>query len=476
MAVATYRLKNGIMSDMRIARRRRRSRAAPHRRGRAHADRPAAEPRHLPGRGPRGAPRPSIRSTIRASAPTTAAASCAPWSAARWRAPAHMNEHDPARRNGSASRSSGWRTRRWSPAAAASPATSTFARQLHMRIVRSNHAHANIVVDRHRSGARAARRGRGVDRGRHRRRAADRFPRRPDREARAVPPAGAGDATRCAMSASRSPRCSPRTLTSPRTPPISSPWRSRSCRRCSTRATSPASSRSAATPRRRSSRRAMATSKRCSSPRRTSSSCKLTSGRHSGVPLECRGAHRPLRRLARHSGTARRRQGAAPEQGADRAHAQPRAGVGAVLRVPCRRRLRHPRRDLSRGHPGLRRGDAVRAAGEMDRGPPRASDRRQPFAQPAPPHPRRLHRRGRNPRHRRRDLSRQRRLCPHPRHPRRDDDLRRAAGPVSRAGRLSRDLPFPPHQQDAGRDLSRAGPLRDDASCASGWSTPSRIS
>ena len=70
---------------------------------------------------------------------------------------------------------------------------------------------------------------------------------------------------------------------------------------------------------------------------------------------------RPLRRLARCSGVARRREGAAPEQGADRAHAQPRAGVGAVLRVARRRRLRHPRRALSRGRAGLRRRDAVRA-------------------------------------------------------------------------------------------------------------------
>ena len=98
------------------------------------------------------------------------------------------------------------------------------------------------------------------------------------------------------------------------------------------------------------------------------------------------GSDRPLRRLARRAGAARRRQGAAPEQGADRAHAQPRAVVGAVLRIPCRRRLRHPRRDLSRGHPGLRRGDALRAPGEVDRGPPRASDRGQSLAPPAPPH------------------------------------------------------------------------------------------
>ena len=68
-----------------------------------------------------------------------------------------------------------------------------FPRQLHMRIVRSNHAHANIVSIDTEAARGAARRRRGVDRGRHRRRAADRFPRGADREARAVPPAGAGD-------------------------------------------------------------------------------------------------------------------------------------------------------------------------------------------------------------------------------------------------------------------------------------------
>ena len=51
MAVATYRLKNGVMSDMHIAVGGAEAQPAPHRRGRAHADRPAAEPRHVPGRG-----------------------------------------------------------------------------------------------------------------------------------------------------------------------------------------------------------------------------------------------------------------------------------------------------------------------------------------------------------------------------------------------------------------------------------------
>ena len=55
----------------------------------------------------------------------------------------------------------------------------SFPHQLHMRIVRSNHAHGRIVaVDT--AAARAAGRGRGVDRGRDRRRAAGRFPRGPD--------------------------------------------------------------------------------------------------------------------------------------------------------------------------------------------------------------------------------------------------------------------------------------------------------
>ena len=50
-------------------------------------------------------------------------------------------------------------------------------------------------LDRYRSRTRFARRRRGMDRGRHSRSAADRFSRRPDREARAVSPAGTGAAT-----------------------------------------------------------------------------------------------------------------------------------------------------------------------------------------------------------------------------------------------------------------------------------------
>ena len=60
-----------------------------------------------------------------------------------------------------------------------------------------------------------------------------------------------------------------------------------------------------------------------------------------------------------------------------------------LYRGPCRRRLRHSRRALSRGCPGLRRGAAAWPAGEMDRGPARAPDRRQSFAPATSSRPRR---------------------------------------------------------------------------------------
>ena len=112
----------------------------------------------------------------------------------------------------------------------------------------------------------------------------------------------------------------------------------------------------------------------------------LTIGRHSGVPLETRGAIGPLRRRARRARTARRRQGAAP---------QPRALARMLGRSPtaCM---------LYEGHIGggfgirgelypedvlvLRRRDAAGPAGQMDRGPARAPDCRQPLAPAAPSH------------------------------------------------------------------------------------------
>ena len=116
---------------------------------------------------------------------------------------------------------------------------------------------------------------------------------------------------------------------------------------------------------------------------------ELAIGRHSGVPLETRGAHRPLRRLARHSGAARRRQSAAPQPGAARAHArsppssihvhESHVGGGFGIRGEL-----YPE-DVLVCVAAMR----LRPAGEMDRGPARASDRRQSFAPAAPSRPRR---------------------------------------------------------------------------------------
>ncbi len=190
---------------------------------------------------------------------------------------------------GSANRSRGWRIRRWSPGAARLPATSIFRTSF----ICASCARRMRMAASSRSTPR--RRARcpvfcGVDRSRHRRRAADRFPRGLDPGARSVSPAGAGERTACAMSAIRSPRCLPPILISPRTPPIWSRWRSRNCRRCSTRKPRRPNFRRAIRAKPRSSARAMATSTRCSATRRISSKLELAVGRHSGVPLETRGA------------------------------------------------------------------------------------------------------------------------------------------------------------------------------------------
>ena len=217
----------------------------------------------------------SIRSTTRTSAPTTAASVVR--AMARRALEQARDQGMPMNEQAGAtkwigSRSSGWRIRRWSPAAAALPATSISRASFTCGSCAPTTRTADIVSIEHRGRARCPAWSRCGPRRDIADIAADRFPRGADREARAVPPAGAGARTRCATSASRSRRCSPRTLTSPRTPPSSSPWRSRNCRRCSTPAASPANSRSAATPRRRSCTRATATSRRCSAARTPSSS------------------------------------------------------------------------------------------------------------------------------------------------------------------------------------------------------------
>ena len=92
----------------------------------------------------------------------------------------------------SAIRSRASRTGRWSPAMASTPATSRFPISCTCASCARAHAHARIVsIDTAAARAHAGR-GRGVDRGRHRRPAADRFSRSLGRGAQALSPAGAG--------------------------------------------------------------------------------------------------------------------------------------------------------------------------------------------------------------------------------------------------------------------------------------------
>ena len=71
-----------------------------------------------------------------------------------------------------------------------------------------------------------------------------------------------------------------------------------------------------------------------------------------------------------------------------------RRDIRPALRGPCRRRLRHSRRNLSRGRAGLRRRAEIPPSDQMDRGPARAPDRGQSLAPAAAPRARR-HRRAR---------------------------------------------------------------------------------
>ncbi len=148
-------------------------------------------------------------------------------------------------------RSSGWRTRRWSPAAAASPATSTSRASFTC----GSCAPTTPTPTSFRSTPK--RRGRFPAWSRSGPRPTSPTCRR-STSAKGRSRSSRPTASRCwrwtgcAMSASRWRRCSPTIPMLPRTPPISSPWRSRNCRCCSTPVTIPASSRSAATPRPRS--------------------------------------------------------------------------------------------------------------------------------------------------------------------------------------------------------------------------------
>ena len=113
---------------------------------------------------------------------------------------------------------------------------------------------------------------------------------------------------------------------------------------------------------------------------------ELAVGRHSGVPIETRGAigrYDASRDMLELHGAAK-----VPHRNRELLARMLKRSPSAYqrLRVACRRRLRHPRRALSRGRAGLRRRDAARPAGQMDRGPARAPDLRQPFAPADAPH------------------------------------------------------------------------------------------
>ena len=273
-------------------------------------------------------------------------------------------------------------------------------RRRHQLRAPASHAHRALQpcarphrLDRRRRGARAARRRRGVDRGRHRRRRRRSiFAKGRSRSSRRTA-SRCWRPTRCATSASRSPRCSPRTPMSPRTPPISSRWRSRNCRRCSTPAAEPGEF----------------------SPGRDTEPDVLRQGYGDVDAVFARGArHRRARPdLGRHSGVPLETRGALGRYDASRDVLE----LHGAAKVPHRnkeliaRMLGRPPSSVYCFESHVGGGFGIRGelypedvlvcvaalrlepAGEMDRGPPRAPDRRQPFAQPASPRARRLHRR-----------------------------------------------------------------------------------
>ena len=262
------------------------------------------------------------------------------------------------------------------------------------------------------------------------------------------------------MSAIPSPRCSQPTLMSPRMPPTSSRSTSRSCRRCSTPA-----ARSATFEPGRSTEAAViekAYGDLDGAFRSAHAVVEITVeiGRHSGVPLETRGA------VARYDAA----RDVLELHGAAKVPHWNRDAIARMLgRAPSSVHLYE-------GHVGggfgirgeLYPEDVLVCLAAMRLGVPVKwiEDRREHLI--AANHSRQqVHRlraavdaQGQRARARRRVLPRPGRLCPHPC----GDGARSrgvdAAGPLSPAG-LSCRRPHPPHQQDAGRHLSRAGPLRD---------------
>ena len=360
------------------------------------------------------------------------------------------------------SRPAASRTRRWSPASGASPpmcrsrtscTCASCARRSRMGGSRESTLEAALAAAgcASRSGPRAD----VADI------AADRFPATRSRGAGALPPAGAGAGPRALCRRARRGRVRHRRLSrrrrrrSGRTRDRGAAGRAR-CRRGAGRVRA-----GRHRPKPPSSARATAMSMR-----RFADAHASRRARSGGRPAFRRAAgdarrDRPLRRGARRSGAARRRQGAAPQP---RRSSRACSGAAVAACICTKAMSAAASASAASSIPktcwsASRR--CARPPGQMDRGPARASDRRQPFAPAAPPHPRRGRRARAASSRSTTSSSTIRAPMSAPTAPRvRRYRRRHAARPLSRAG-LSRGGAFPADQQDAGRHLSRARPLRE---------------
>ena len=256
---------------------------------------------------------------------------------------------------------------------------------------------------------------------------------------------------------------------SPRTRPIWSRSRSSRCRR-SSRASDPPGEFDDR-PRHRG-RSSCATASATSTPRSPRAHAvielDLAIGRHSGVPLETRGAigrYDAARDVLELHGAAK-----VPHRNSETLvpHARAQPGALHLHEEPRRRRLRHPRRALSGGRAG-----AASPRCGFGRPVKWIEDRREHLI--CANHARQQRHRVRASRSTRTGASSASTtrffhdqgayVRTHGANvPNRTMSMLTGA---YRVRRLPGARPFPAHQQDAGRDLSRARPLREHASCAS---------
>ena len=181
--------------------------------------------------------------------------------------------------------------------------------------------------------------------------------------------------------------------------------------------------------------------------------------RFTAVMMETRGFVAEWDAAAEQAHRVRRRQGRVSQPAHPGEAARPAGEVHPHGRERRRRRLRRARRVLSGGFPDPVRVASRRPAGEVDRGPPRASARQQSRARRRMRSGDRLRPRRHHPGPARTCLRRHWRLHPHQRRHRRAQRRAGADGALSRAEQPHRRVAAG-HQQDAGRHLSRAGPLR----------------